>query len=106
MLGNFSFNSIAKRSASSFSKRSVPVPILPVSEHFQWIAWVLISLVTFIRLVFGPKLFARNLYSFFLRKPRHQALGSQQQPGDGGSILEGRARDLFGVHHASLDQVF
>ena len=39
-----SFNSVAKRSADSFSKRLVPVPIVPVTVDFQWIAYVFIRL--------------------------------------------------------------
>src|SRR5439155_18264754 len=42
---------------------------------------------------------------FLLRSFGDQALGSQQQPGDGRSVLQGGASNLLGIHHASLDQV-
>ena len=41
--------------------------------------------------------------SFLLRKARHQAFGSQQQPSDRRSVLQGGASNFRGVHHAGLD---
>src|SRR4051812_5253382 len=49
---------------------------------------------------------AARSWLFLLRNFGDQALGGQQQTGDGSRVLKRSARDLFRVHHAGLHEVF